>query len=311
MSLFFFVINEDRLALYGNLLMQKYLFKIFTWSPRVVFFIFAGVCLERYITYLMAVVPFAYDWGPSDGDHLNFAHRLAQGLPIYMAFKEGHVLSIYNPLFHGLIALLGGANATLSFARLISFLFWLLTPLTVLLYFRKQWGYFYAVLAALFIWLPPEPEMLIDIMYVGGNTLMAFLFTITLLYAASCSKNSNTSFWSYFFIGFLTAFCFLAKQQGIIVLAIIISFMILRRIDFRNILLIFLGFSFVIVVSTAYLEFLNTGQYLHSTLIDLSGIMSSSGPLARARLSSFLFVSNMCFLICILVSFLFFIFIDR
>jgi len=55
----------------------------------------------------------------------------------------------------------------------------------------------------------------------------------------------------------------------------------------------------VFVISTAYLEFMNSGQYLRSTLIDLNTIMKPSFRLAGYRLFAFL-IHNLAFTICVI-----------
>lgn len=284
---------------------------VLIWLPRVAFFVMAAIFLGKYVHYLNAILPFPYDWEPTDGDHLNFAHRLAQGLPIYLSLKEGQVLSIYNPLYHGVVALFGGAHASLSFARTVSFLFWLLTPLAVLWYFRKRWGFFYAATAALFIWLPAEPTMLVDIVQVSPSSTMAFLFVATLLYATRCSERSNTAWWEWLILGAIAALCYFAKQQGLIAIAVTVSFLFFQRINLRDISLVILGFLVVFLSTAAYLELLNSGQYLNATLFDLHKIIISSPELARKRLVSFLLDAHFYFIVCILLSFVLFVLRER
>jgi hypothetical protein len=272
------------------------------WLPRIAFFIVAAIFLSKYLTYLIAVVPFPYDWEPTDGDHLNFSHRLAQGLAIYLPLKDGQVLSIYNPLYHGMVAIIAGEDASLSFARLLSLLFWLFIPLLVIWYFRKRWGVFFAVVAALLIWLPAEPLMLIDIVNVNPNSMMGLLFLVTLLYAINCFEKQNTAWWKWVVLGVISALCFLAKQQGLIALVVTISFLFLQRTHWRVIALTILGFIGVFALSSWYLELMNSGEYLRSTFFSLRKIMIISPLLAMYRLKEFLFAANF-FSICIIYTF--------
>lgn len=278
---------------------------ILIWLPRIAFLVVAAICLGRYLNYLSAVVPFSYDWGPSDGDHLNFAHRLAQGLPIYLAMKEGEVLSIYTPLYHGLIALLGGAHASMFLARSIAFVFWVLSPLLVIFYFRKDWGYFYAIIAAIFIWLAAEPAMLMTAVYLTPTTTMVFLFLGALIYGGDCVEKERDSWWCWGVLGGIAALCYLAKQQGIIAIASIFAFMLIKRITFRKVTWVLLGFLLVWLTSTIYLEAINSGQYLNATVFDLNKIMTGDKLLARTRLFDFLFLHNWAFTFCAILSFCF------
>lgn len=278
------------------------------WLPRVIFIICAMIFISKYFNYLYAVVPFPYDWEPTDGDHLNFAHRLAQGLPIYLSLNSGQVLSIYNPLFHSIVALIGGVNASLSFAREISLLFWLLTPLITLFYFKNKWGLFYAAIAAVLILLPAEPGMLIDIVHVNPNSLMAFIFLVSLLYATHCFDKKRTNWWNWLLIGALGSLCYLAKQQGLIAIAIITFYMFLRSLSFKIIALTLLGFFLLFLLSAFYFEFINSGEYLNMTLLEVSKLIDSNSHLARSRLFKFLFYAHPYFFVCILYSFYVFIY---
>ena len=283
--------------------------EVFVWLPRIAFLVMAAICLGQYLQYMSAVISFQYDWGPSDGDHLNFAHRLAQGLPIYLALKEGEVLSIYTPLYHALIALLGGEHASMLLARSIAFLFWVLSPLMVVFYLRRDWGYFYATVAAIFIWLSAEPSMLMSAVYVTPTTTMVFLFLSALIYGSECVEKEKGSWWRWCALGVIAALCYLAKQQGLIAIASIVVFMLVKGVGMRKIALVVLGFLLVLVASTIYLEIANSGQYLNATLFDLNKIMNATltkfgnQSLARTRLFDFLVVHNWAFTLCMVLSY--------
>jgi hypothetical protein len=275
--------------------------KIIYWSIGLIFTFIFLVCIGYYLNYISAVLQFSYDWEPTDGDHLNFARRIANGLPIYLPLSSGKILSIYNPLYHGLVAILGGKYASLTFARSISFIFWLAIPVTVFLYYKKKWNYFFAIIAAIFIWLPPEPGMLLEIVQVSPNSTMPFFFLSTLLYSESCSDSKSNYWWDWLIIGALTALTYLAKQQGIIAIPIVIFFLLIRRTNFRNIIIVVFGFIIVFAISTFYLESVNSGQFLNMTLFELNKILHSSYRLAFYRLLMF-FIHNLAFTICVLLA---------
>lgn len=276
---------------------------VLLWMPRFFFLFIAIACIGQYLHYINAILAFPYDWEPTDGDHLNFAHRLARGLPIYLSMKAGDVLSIYNPLYHGIVAMLGGAHASLNFARTISFIFWALCPLAVFFYFRKKWGYYFALIAAIFIWLPAEPMMLIDIVQVSPNSTMAFLFLATLLYVEHIAENRNTRWWGWIALGGISALCYLAKQQGLIAFASVMVFLLVKHSDLKKLLLTVLGFLLIFIISTVYLELANSGEYLRSTLIDLHQIMITSSSLARSRLMAYIYSDHFNFVVGVLASF--------
>jgi hypothetical protein len=279
------------------LLFRKNIFYFICILFIVIFFITIG----QYINYINAIIHFSYDWEPTDGDHLNFAHRLARGLPIYMPMSSGKVLSIYNPLYHAIVAISGGQNSSLNFARIISFIFWLAIPVSAFFYFQKKHNVFYGIIVALFIWLPPEPTMLIEVVQVSPNSTMPFFFFCTLLYAEKCSKQNIVNWWSWFLLGTLISLTYLSKQQGIIVTPIVFIFLLIRRIKILNLFFVIISVFFVLGISTLYLEGTNSGQFLRMTLLDLPKILHSSYRLAFHRLLLFLF-HNFAFTICVFFS---------
>lgn len=273
------------------------------WAPRVIFLIFALLFLQRYAHYLAAIVSYPYDWEPTDGDHLNFARRIAQGLPIYLNMSEGGVLSIYTPLYHMLVAAIGGTTSTMELGRQVSLLAWVAVPVAVFLAHRKQWGAFLATIAAAFTWLPAQPSMLIDMVQVNQNTLMACLFALAIIAAEKASTAERESPLRWAVAGALACLCFLAKQQGIVAATSIGVFALLRGASVKSIAAIIAGFFLVFLPVTAYLEWVNHGQFLRVTLLDLSGIMISDRALGRKRFVDFLCSFNPAFLATVAVGF--------
>ena len=88
----------------------------------LLFFLAYIIWFVKYISYISSVVRFPFEWEPTDGDHLSFAHRIFRGLPIYKNMKDGDVLSIYNPAYYYLLALFG-KNSSFSLARFLSAFF--------------------------------------------------------------------------------------------------------------------------------------------------------------------------------------------
>jgi len=272
------------------------------WLPRILFLAVATACLSLYLRYIASILTFPYQWEPTDGDHLNFAHRIAEGLPVYLPLKSGQVLDIYTPLYHTLIAVLGGPHAGMILARLIAFTAWLLIPIGILFFYRNKWGIFYALIAAIFVWIPPEKFMLIYMVQVSPDALMAFLFFATLLTAEKCAENATASWWMWSSIGILGCLCFLAKQQGIIAFAVAGIYLLIRRTQLKPLAWTACGFLLIFLVSSACLEMVNRGQYFYAIFIDLRHIMVVSRRLACHRLAVFLFKENLFFFIGICTS---------
>jgi hypothetical protein len=177
-----------------------------------------------------------------------------------------------------------------------------LCPLTVFLYFRKSWGYFYATVAAIFIWLSVEPFMLMTAVYITPTTTMVFLFLFSLLYTVNCYEKKTVSWWNWVVLGSIAAMCYLAKQQGGVAIVIISIFLLIKRTDIRKVALVLLGFLLIFTTSTIYFEITNAGQYLNATVFDLKRVISGSGVLARSRLLAFLIFHNWAFTICAVLS---------
>lgn len=275
---------------------------IFIRIPQIFFLTIATASIVKYLYYINAILRFPFDWEPTDGDHLNFAHRLAEGLPIYLSMRSGQVLSIYNPLYHSIVAILGGEHASLIFARTVSFIFWAICPLMVFIYFSKKWGYLYSLIAALLIWLPSEPGLLIEIVQVSPNSTMAFLFLATLIYAEQCLEKKNIVWWNFFALGCLSSLCYLAKQQGLIAFASLMTFLLVKRVSIRMQLLSVIGFLFVFSLTTVYLEWVNSGEFLKSTIIDLHKIIIDDKSIAFNRLIAFIYNYNFYIIALVIAS---------
>lgn len=256
------------------------------------FVLVAAYCLARYFNHVVQVAAFPYDWGASDGDHLNFAHRIAKGLQIYFPLEAGQVLSIYNPLYHAFVAAIGAGEPSMNLARSISLIFWILIPLTAFLVYRKEWGYSYSALAAIFILLPSEPYMLLDIVNVTPDSMMGFLFIATLILAERYANRLETPWRSWLWLGAVAALCFLAKQQGIVAIACVTLFLLARRVPLKNIGWMLFGFLFVFSIAYVYLQAANSGQYLQATIFGLKQIMPYKPELAESRLYAFMISHN-------------------
>lgn len=275
---------------------------VIIWIPRVIFLGFILVFLAKYAHYLASIITYPYDWEPTDGDHLNFAHRIAQGLPIYLRMSDGGVLSIYNPLYHLLLALIGGQSATMELGRTISLASWIVVPLTIFFAYRKQWGWFLALACALFTWLPTLSSMLIDMVQVNQNTLMAALFLGALISAERVVAIADNSWWQWVLTGALACLCFFAKQQGIIAPLCVAIYFLFQRRSVKGYLWAAAGGIVVLLPLIAYFEYINRGQFIQVTLLGLANIMVTTPLLGRERLTSFLLDSNAEFFVAIIVS---------
>jgi len=269
----------------------------------VIFLVIAVSCLGRYFLYLGGVASFPFDWMPSDGDHLNFAHRIMQGLHVYPDLNAGEVLSIYNPLYYMIIGLFGGADVGMLFARSASLLFWLACPLLVTIYYSKRWGWLYAVLAAIFILLPAEPYMLLDIVSVTPDSSMAFFFVCTMLAAETVLKKEEAFKWELLLVGGLAALCFLSKQQGVIAIVSVVAFAIVSRKSIKSVSLLTAGFLAPFLLSVVYFEIVNSGQFLQDTLFALDKVMVVTPGLAGDRFLDFL-MHHLAFTLCVVAAFI-------
>ena len=273
------------------------------WAFLSAVLVSAFTFLGCYLLYLYDVVLFPFDWEPTDGDHLNFARRISSNVPIFLPLESGSALSVYTPLYHMLLALIGGVEITLSQARLLSAIFWLLVPFVVFMFYRHKWGSFLALFAALIIGMPPEQNLLIDLVHVTPTSLLAILFLVTLIQTERCIESDRLDWRNWFLLGVLAALCFLAKQQGIIASGLILACLILRLPKLSQVTSLVCGGLFVLVPVILYLEILNNGKFLTTVLFELRNIMITSNALAAKRLWDFLFVSNLLILLVVLASF--------
>ena len=271
---------------------------------RLICFLFMLVViysLARYFFYIVEVVLFPYDWGPSDGDHLNFAHRIIQGQPVYPDLDSGQVLSIYNPLYYLIVGFFGGADVGMAFARSISLMFWLMCPLIVAFYYKKDWGWRYSGLAAIFILLPVEPYMLLDIVNITPDSAMAFFFVCTIVMADHVFKKAEAFRWELLMVGALASLCFLAKQQGVIAIVSVLAFGIMSRKGVRDLMMVVAGFFSLFLLSVIYFETVNSGQFLQDTLFALDKVMVVIPSLAEERLVNF-FIHHLAFTLCVIIA---------
>jgi len=196
---------------------------------------------------------------------------------------------------HKPIAILGGPHAGMILARSIAFAAWLLIPIGIFTFYHHKWGAFYALIAAIFSWLPPERQMLIYMVQVSPDALMAFLFLAALLMAEKCTEKDSSAWWMWASTGAVACLCFLAKQQGIIALAAAGAYFLIRRAKFKPLLWFTVGFLLIFLASTIYFEITSHGQYFYAIFLDLHRIMITSKGLARYRLAVFLFKENLFF----------------
>jgi hypothetical protein len=263
--------------------------RILVWIVSAIFLALALANVIRFAEYALAVFRFGYEWGPSDGDHLNMAHRLAQGLPIYLSMDAGKVLSIYTPLYHALIAFIGGEDASLGLARFCSLAFWALLPVVVIRYQLKNWGVGYTALAIAALLIAPSLDFMV---HVTPDSLMVLLFAVAMLEADSCRQANETRWWRWALIGVIAALCYLAKQQGLVAIISLFAFLMLKKATVRYGMFVILGFLTIFIGSTIWLEWLNTGEYLESTLFALRKIMPTNFDLASTRLKVFLLMEH-------------------
>jgi len=278
------------------------------WSLRftlgLLFCPVAILFLIRYAQNLSAILSFPYDWEPTDGDHLNFAHRLAQGLPIYLSMQGGEVLDIYNPLYHAIVALLGGQNAGLSFARSVAAIFWLLIPVSLFVYVRRQLDIFHGIIAAVIVTLTPMRGLLTDCVQVSPNSTMACFFLWSIICAERCVANSKSRWWNWLLAGMLPAACFMAKQQGIIAAGTIGVYFLARRVPFKKLMQVSLGFALFAGSFIIYLEIQNSGQYLTTAILNVSKIIVNDKAFAWERMIRFFCKDALALSCCVVLSLL-------
>jgi hypothetical protein len=199
--------------------------------------------------------------------------------------------------------LFGGTDVGMAFARSVSLVSWLACPIIVAGYYFKQWSWPYALLAMVFILLPAEPYMLLDIVHVTPDSTMAFLFVCTMVVAQVIFEKQIVSKWELLLVGGLAALCFLTKQQGIIAIASVVIYAIINRNKLQDLFYLSLGFFVPFLLAVIYFEIINSESFLQDTLFGLDRVMVVTPGLAGDRLLNFL-THNLAFTLCVIVSFI-------
>jgi len=258
----------------------------------------------KYLYYCVNIACYPFDWEPTDGDHINFATRIAEHLPIYLPLKSGYVLSIYNPLYHYILGFLHKVFSVpmMEAGRIISILCWLGCGFIAFLFYKKQFSVYKAAIISLLFLLPTMGGLLLEMVNVSPNSLMVFLFLASMLIMSTCLNQKIEKWTPWALAGLLCSLCFFAKQQGLIAFASCFVGLLIYRPPLRHFLAFTLSAGIVAISGIAYLEFNSHGEYLNGVLVNVSKIMVWSNDLAHTRFDGFL-LNHFCFTICIFTSF--------
>lgn len=262
-----------------------------------------AVSLVQYLMYIFQIVSFPYEWGPSDGDHINFAYRMKNGLPTYLDFGNGEILNIYNPLYYILINIFSFIGPDMVVARSISLFSWLGAAVVIGLYYYKRLGAI-GIVGAILALLPAKPGMLLDLVDVTPSTTMGLFFVLALMAFDRNVLKQENKIPQFCLIGILAGLCFLAKQHGIVAIVSIVCFMALQRKGLKALFVVGFGFLIPIIAAIVYFQFYNSEQYLQNTLFGLNDLMITMPGLASERMMSFL-SHSLALVVCLILSYAF------
>lgn len=263
---------------------------LFIWIGLFVFWTF------RFFSYVISIATFPYDWEPTDGDHLNFARRLARGLPIYSRMHDGAVISIYNPAYHYLLAALG-RQLNFATARLISICFLLACPIAVFLYFRNKWGIFLSLLCSMALLVPYKSRFIFSLTNISPNSMCGFLFLISLLLADYGIRSKESK--RFVFSAVVAVLCFLSKQQGVIAGLVVLVALVFEKNKKGLVTFIFSG-VLVLMTFGLLIEVKNSFLFFRTTIIDVGHIMHPSMEYAFYRFKRFC-INNVGYIISLVL----------
>jgi len=118
----------------------------------------------------------------------------------------------------------------------------------------------------------------------------------TLISAELVQQQARKSWAHLMLLGGLAALCYFAKQPGLVAIATITVYLLVKERRLGIVLWCALGFSLIVSLVVAYLEFVNHGSFLKATVFELNQVMTYSTSLANKRLINF-FIKNLAFTI--------------
>ena len=249
-----------------------------------------------YLYYLYKIVIFPFEWEPTDGDHLNFAHRLHSNLTIYFQFDSGNILSVYNPLYHYLIGLLDSNLNSFLVGRAVSLICWVLSLTVLYLIFRARVSADKAILVPLLMMFPVQSGLLVDLVQISPAALMFLLFVSALALIELTKVPTQIRI---ILVGILSVMSFLAKQQGGITFCVIVIFLILKKTKLQQIfsyLIVYFGILFIVI---QVVNRNGNNNILAATIFDLPHYIETYWKLGILRLILFVGMNAFIIVFCL------------
>ena len=248
--------------------------------------------VSKYGFYIYQSTNFPFDWEPTDGDHLNFAMRLAAHQPIYFTSESGHLLSVYNPLYHFLISVLSGGTPSFFVARAVSSGLWILVLVIVISGVKIRRINLYSLIILNLLVFPPVQGMILDTVQIGPSSLLGLMFLVTGLTFDKIDRAMNNRVFLLYVAGVLAGLTFFSKQQGMIVAIAGILFLILK-IRLKRYVLIFATAALVtLFIGITLIDSIKGNTFLRSTVIDLNGQIPGYWKLGARRLAEFALINS-------------------
>lgn len=269
------------------------------------FFLVASILMlalsYRFFAYTYELFNYRFEWEPTDGDHLNFIVRILYSKPIYVDKAAGWVLSIYNPLYHYVVAMctevIGTSDGVLKTARQLSIIF-VLAPIGAFITInnrKNETPIFVTFFFAILLLYPTTKMYLVDLVNVSPNSFLIFFFFLAGLIIDKYFSSNSRNYALGFFLSILVVLVYLTKQQGIIIFPLYALTIILLKespkVKLRHFLILFLA----VAAGVGLLEYLHDGIFLQSTLIDVSRMVRSNYEVSLERYLDF-FINNAVFI---------------
>ena len=246
----------------------------------------------KYFSYLYQSITFPFDWEPTDGDHLNFAMRMADHQAIYFTSESGHLLSVYNPLYHFLISVITDGTPSFFAARALSSGIWILTILIILSRIKIRRIDLHSLIILNLLTFPPIQGMILDTVQIGPSSLLGLLYLVTGLTLNKIDPKISYLAPLLLAAGIMAGLTYYSKQQGIIVTLAGILFLILKLPSKKYLILFATTVAATLFIGIVLIDSIDGNTFVRSTLLDLNNQIPGYWKLGAWRFVEFTLINS-------------------
>lgn len=252
----------------------------------------------KYAEYIRFILNFPFDWEPTDGDHLNIANRIMRQQPTYFSAESGHVLNIYNPLFHSILGTVLQGQANFELARVLIFILWATFISIVGFQLYSYLSFENATLLFMIFLFPPVKGLFIDLMQISPSALLGVTTLISGIIISKWEYNKEKKFQAVIIFAGLCTLTFQSKQQGIIILVSLIIYLILKK---TPLLVIFGILSIFVMLNYAISLYFNSfagNSFWSATFFELNQLLTTYWKLGVLRFIIFCLMNSLLLVLC-------------